>query len=184
MFDSFLFFPSGYTGRKEGGLGCLECSLFKNCRPGLVVHPLEGVVPVAGAERNSLGIFSLRWCAGGQMAQKGQKTTNCEHFAAMPDKTLLIRPSQSLPLVALLLSDFAHAVLVDENVGETAGEHDSEQLDHGQDGAGDGEYRQDRNDVILQHFSAAHFQVGSQRLWFIPVRCTPLLRCNRGRGSS
>ena len=123
-------------------------------------------------------------CAGGQMAQKGQKTTNCEHFAAMPEKTLLIRPSQSLPLVALLLSDFAHAVLVDENVGETAGEHDSEQLDHGQDGAGDGEYRQDRNDVILQHFSAAHFQVGSQRLWFIPVRCTPLPRCNRGRGSS
>ena len=53
------------TGRKEGGLGCLECSLFKNCRPGLVVHPLEGVVPVAGAERNSLGIFSLRWWANG-----------------------------------------------------------------------------------------------------------------------
>ena len=60
--------------------------------------------------------------------------------------------SLSFPLVILLCSNLAHAILVDEDAGEAAGEHDSEQLDHGQDRAGDGEYRQDRDDVVLEIF--------------------------------
>ena len=71
--------------------------------------------------------------------------------------------SLSLPLVILLRSNLAHAVLVDEDAGEAAGEHDSEQLDHGQDRAGDGENRQNRDDVVLEiQFTVVQFRVDDQ----------------------